>query len=220
MTRKRDRNRAFEGPNTMPNEAKASANAAVTAGNVLIDNCHDYAVSMTLAGTGADMEELPPLPITPTKPPASKKVMFARDNPEHPNSSDIVASLSALINTRSDNIEKMVSANAMKIEGLKKTIDFACAEIKDMKGRVSALEKRVSHEEKSVNDCQQRVSELERYSRWNLRLYGVAETEKEDVRQKVIEFCQGVLPEQRERLADTIDTVRRLGGRMTPSPEE
>lgn len=34
----------------------------------------------------------------------------------------------------------MVS-NALKIEGLKKTTDFVCAEIKDVKGEVCTLEK-------------------------------------------------------------------------------
>lgn len=48
---------------------------------------------------------------------------------------DIIASLSAPINTLSDNIESMVSANALKIEGLKKTIDFECAEIKEVKSK-------------------------------------------------------------------------------------
>ncbi len=138
--------------------------------------------------------------------------MYARKDTEHINSGDIVASLSALINTRSDNIEKMVGANAMKIEGLKKTVDFAYAEIKDMKGKVSMPEKRASHEERRVNDCQQRFSELERYSRqWNLRLYGLEESEKEDVRRKTIEICQDVLPEQKTKLVDDIDTVHCLG---------
>jgi hypothetical protein len=47
--------------------------------------------------------------------------------------SDIVATLSLLINSRSDAIDKMVGANTMVIEGLKKTVEFACGEIKDVK---------------------------------------------------------------------------------------
>lgn len=80
----------------------------------------------------------------------------------------------------------------------KKTIDFVCAEMKDMKGEVCDLEIKVTKEEGRVDNCQQRISELERYSRrWNLRLHGVKETEKEDVRGKVIEmyqfFCSSLL---------------------------
>lgn len=57
-----------------------------------------------------------------------------------------------------------------------------------------------------------RISVLERYSRrWTLRLCGVEESEKEDVRQKAIVICQAVLPEQKHRLVDTINTVHRLG---------
>lgn len=36
----------------------------------------------------------------------------------------------------------MVRDNTIKIEGLKKTIDFVCAEMKDMKGKVCDLEKK------------------------------------------------------------------------------
>lgn len=151
------------------------------------------------------------MPITPSKSPAPKKMMYTVGS-EQTNSNDIIASLSALINTRSDNIESMVSANALKIKGLKKTIDFVCAEIKDVKNKVCTLEKKMAKEEKRVDTCQQRVSELERYSRrWNLRLYGVEESEKENIRKKAIEVCQAVLPEERSRLADAIDTVHRLG---------
>ena len=143
LSPKRDR-RASEGTKIMPLRANAkAANSAniSTAGNMLIDNCHDYTAALTFPGEEDDSDELPPLPVTPSKSLAPKRMLYT-----HNNSGDIVASLSALINTRSDNIEKMVSANAMKIEGLKKTVDFACAEIKDMKGKVSILEKRASHE--------------------------------------------------------------------------
>ena len=189
-----------------------ASNVTLKAGNALIDNCHDYTSTSLPLTTAEDfMDEFPPLPVTPSKSPAPKKMMYTVGS-EQTNPNDIIASLSALINTRSDNIESMVSANALKIEGLKKTIDFVSAEIKDVKNKVSTLEKKMAKEEKRVDTCQQRVSELERYSRrWNLRLYGVEESEKENIRKKAIEVCQAVLPEEKGRLADTIDTVHRLG---------
>lgn len=66
---------------------------------------------------------------------------------------DVIPTLSALINTRSDNIESMVSANPLKIEGLKKTIDFVCKEVKVIKGKVSTVEKKAVNEEKRVDTC-------------------------------------------------------------------
>ena len=61
---------------------------------------------MTFAGT-EDLDEFPPLPVTPSKSLAQKKSMYARESTEHVNSGDIVTSLSALINTRSDSIERL-----------------------------------------------------------------------------------------------------------------
>lgn len=176
---------------------------------------------MTLLGTD-DLDEFPPVPVPPSKSPAPKKVMYACEDTKHVNSGDIVASLSVLINMRSDNIKKMVGANVRKIEGLKKNVDFACTEIKDMKGKVSTLEKQVSHEERRLSDCQQRISELDRYSRrWNLRLYGVEEleSEKEDVQRKNSEICQDVLPEQKNKLIDSINTVHHLGTKRPNDPK-
>ena len=133
-------------------------------GKALIDNCHYYTSTLTTAEDF--MDEFPPLPITPSKLPAPKKMMYTVGF-EQTNPNNIMASLSAQTNTRSDSIESTVSANALKIEGLKKTIDFVCAEIKDVKNK-----------EKQADTCQQRVSELERYSRrWNLRIHRVEESE-------------------------------------------
>jgi hypothetical protein len=57
-------------------------------------------------------DKFPSLPVTPCKPLPSKK----------PNmNSDIVATLSLLINSRSDATEKMVGGNTMVIKGLIKT---------------------------------------------------------------------------------------------------
>lgn len=96
--------------------------ATITPGNVLIDNCHDYAATaVTLALTEEEMDEFPPLPVTPLKSPALKKVMYKRSSPDPANANEIISSLSALINTRSDNLESMARENALKIEGLKKT---------------------------------------------------------------------------------------------------
>ncbi|MEQ2315830.1 hypothetical protein AMECASPLE_026461 [Ameca splendens] len=108
--------------------------------------------------------------------------MYERSNSDPSAKNEIIFSLSVLINSRSDNLEIMVKENTLKFQGLKKTIDFICAEMKDVKEKVSDLEKEVAREEGRVDNCQQRLAELERYSRrWNLRLQGAQETEKEDI---------------------------------------
>ena len=96
----------------------------------MIDNCHNYSCpSGTLSLKLVAVEDFPSLPVTPSKSPPSKKSIVKQRGAD----SDIIATLSTLINTRSGAIEKMVS---LKIEGLQKTIDFACSEIKDMKNKL------------------------------------------------------------------------------------
>lgn len=71
-----------------------------------------------------------PLPESPGKPPLKKGK--AEDNA-------VVSTLSQLINSRSDALEKMVGDNALKIEGLKKTVDFVCAELNEIKGKAGHI---------------------------------------------------------------------------------
>ncbi|MEQ2205171.1 hypothetical protein XENOCAPTIV_027483 [Xenoophorus captivus] len=47
-------------------------------------------------------------------------------------------------------------------------------------------------------------------------MYGVAESEKKDVRARVSEICQDLLPEHKTKFAETIDTVHRLGRKRPP----
>lgn len=158
-------------------------------------------------------KDFPPLPLSP-KSPAPKKAMQSKSAPEHVDMDDspleservdIVASLSELINARADNTD-------LQIVNLKKTIDFVFEELKDVKEKMCNLEVKVTKDEARIDACQQRITDLERYSRrWNLRLFGVKETEKEDARKKVIELCQKLLPEYKDRILHTVDTVHRIG---------
>lgn len=62
------------------------------------------------------------------------------------------------------------------------------------------------------SEHEQRLSHLEGYTRrWNLRVYGIPEKEREDVRERVIQVCQQLLPEAKDKLPYTVDTVHRLG---------
>ena len=72
-------------------------------------------------------DEFPPLPATPSKPPIAKKPMLVHTDSAL-KSDDAVRSLSNLINSRSDAIEKMV--------------ETVCNEIKHMNEKIVCIEKK------------------------------------------------------------------------------
>lgn len=129
---------------------------------------------------------------------------------------DIVQKISLILNTRLDSlenkVEKLISDNTLKIEGLKKSIDFAFGEIREIKENVKQVDVRVSEAEKKVSILEQRVADLENYGRQrNLRLYRVAENKEQDIRKEATKICQAILPDLKAKLPDVIDTVHRLG---------
>ncbi|KAI2647996.1 Cyclin-K [Labeo rohita] len=76
------------------------------------------------------------------------------------------------------NMKESINENTKQISGIKDVIDF-----------MSAEEERLLH--------------LEAYSRWwNLRVHGVPEGEREDVRGKIINICQQLLPDAKDELPD------------------
>ncbi|CAM4610218.1 unnamed protein product [Leuciscus chuanchicus] len=125
-----------------------------------------------------------PLPESPGKPPSKKGK--AEDNA-------VISTLSQLINNRSDALEKIVRDNALKIEGLKKTVDFNC----------------------SLGEVLSSLEPAEPAgTRWNLRLHGVLEKEKENARTESIRICAAIFPEESKTLPDKIDFVPRIGKRL------
>lgn len=67
----------------------------------------------------------------------------------------VITTLSQLLKEQADSIRILVSenskkidGNALKIEGLKKTVDFVCSEIKEAQLRVKNVEGRLKEEEK------------------------------------------------------------------------
>ncbi|KAJ8002348.1 hypothetical protein DPEC_G00178940 [Dallia pectoralis] len=185
--------------------------------NPLMNNLHDYCMADAPVISLGD-PDLPHPPVTPSttpsKPPAPKKMKSQRSLDL--DSEGIVQKISAIFNMRMDSLEKsverMISNNTLKIEGLKKTVDFACAEIRGVKDKLTHIDDRVKVAEKKASQMEQRITELENYSRrWNLRLYGVAENKEQNVRQEVIHICQTILPEHKAKLPDVIDSVHRLG---------
>lgn len=204
---KRDRNSLGSVENSTP-EGKVNVNA-------LIASCHDYSI---MSAVTVVAEEFPALPVTPCKSPAAKKVFYGSED-ESSQDNVVIHTLSKLINERADSIEKLVNENSkkiddntLKIEGLKKTLDFAFTEIKDTQKRVDNVDTRLKKEELKSSKLQTRVSDLESYSRrWNLKLYGIRESQNENVKDKVMELCQTILPEGKTKAAEAIDVVHRLG---------
>lgn len=144
--------------------------------NPLVVNLHDYRMADAPVISIGD-PDFPPFPITPSttpsKPPAPKRLKPQRSGDL--DSDGIVQRISVIFNTRIDSleksVEKMISNNTLKIEGLKKTVDFACAEIREVKGKVTHIDDRVNAAERKTSLLEQRITELENYSRrWNLRL--------------------------------------------------
>lgn len=98
-------------------------------------------------------------------------------------------------------------------------VEAVCVKMKDMTEKIVGIEKRVEKSEETVMKCLNCVSDLESYGRrWNLRLYGVTEAEKEDVRAEVIKVCWEVLPSEREKLHDAIDVAHWVGKQRHGDP--
>ena len=127
-------------------------------------------------------------------------------------STDIVATLSELINARSNELKTLVQNNTVEITSLSGELDVICRQINEVNGKVSQLELSLEEERQHVNKLESRITEMERYSRrWNLKLHGVAErVEDKDERKEVIRICQLLLPSDAERLPGVIDTVHRI----------
>lgn len=170
--------------------------------NVLMDACHDYVEQLITVND----EDFPQLPVTPRESPAPKRERRKEITMDGDN---IITTLSQLINDRADGIEKKLGA---RLDELEKKIESSCAEVVMLKENVSCMEQKLQKCTTSVDQIENRVYELEAYSRrWNLKLYGVRETEAEDVRREVIKICQALLPEEKSRLVDGIEAVHRLG---------
>ncbi|KAL7392437.1 hypothetical protein ABVT39_024538 [Epinephelus coioides] len=116
-----------------------------------------------------------------------------------------------LINFRCDSID-------CKIIHLEEKLERTTVELKAVSAKVAHLEQRVAQVEQPVKQITKSMDELETYTRrWNLRLVGVPESDQEDVCSRAITICQEVLPDNRDTLAEHVDTVHRLGRRRQPA---
>ncbi|CAM4664385.1 unnamed protein product [Leuciscus chuanchicus] len=109
-------------------------------------------------------------------------------------------------------LENLIRENTLNIGILKKSIDFALNEVKDLKDEMKAVKEITKSHEQKVAELERKVNEAERYRRrWNLRLHGVLEKTDEDLKHLVIGICGSVAPELKERCQVDVDIVHRLG---------
>ncbi|MED6240335.1 hypothetical protein ATANTOWER_019567, partial [Ataeniobius toweri] len=113
MPNQKGEKRGLETSKTKLTSEKANE-ASTTLCNMLYDTCHNYAATtIALALNDDEMDKCPPLPVTPLKSPASKKVMYKRGNLDPSTTNVIISSLSTMLNTRSDTLESKVRENLM-----------------------------------------------------------------------------------------------------------
>lgn len=149
------------------------------------------------------MVELPDSPM-PKKGKMEPSLAELQDN--------VVRLLGEQINMRADGLEKMIHLNTVSIDALKKSSEFLFKEVNDMKADVKAAKKASTEHEKKIAELEAKVNEAERYQRrWNLRLYGLPEQVGENVKLRVIEVCQAVIPEAKKSVHDHIDISHRIG---------
>jgi hypothetical protein len=85
---------------------------------------------------------------------------------------NIVILLTAKIDVRANGLEDMVGVNTMKIETMKKSIDFILGEVKTLKSDMKKVEVVCQENERKVAELEQKLNEAERYQRrWNLKLH-------------------------------------------------
>ncbi|KAL2095532.1 hypothetical protein ACEWY4_007680 [Coilia grayii] len=187
--------------------------------NILLDmdDFHNFA-----NGKGAIAlvsEDFPSEPLTPEKPPVKKgKNEMAK--------ADIIATLSHLINTRSDELKKIVEDNTAHITSLKGDVEAICQQMGEVKNKVDQLDAALEGEKVRVGKLKSLVTELERLdSRQKKQAWegiaaklaattGVART-GEEVRKKWQDFSSLA---KRKAAAVRRDTTATGGGPTTAAP--
>lgn len=176
-------------------EKTASSPTAVSA-PAAASSDHDY----TSSGLPPDST-----PDTPVKPKEKKQKAEM-------SLSELQNNILDAINTRADNLEGLINKNTLSIEGLKKSLDFAFAEVETLKVEMKEVKTANEKYDQKISELQHKLNEAERYGRrWNLRLHGVPEGNPEDIKAKVTNICCAVIPSSQEKITGDIDMAYRLG---------
>lgn len=188
---------------TPASSAAPTTSTAATSANT----DHDYSLPETHAcDQYADLIPLPvSAPDTPAKPKEKKQKAEI-------SLADLQNNIVSTINERADNLESMITKNAVSFEALKKSIDFFFAEVESLKTDMREVKTASERHDQQIIELQLKLNEAERYGRrWNLRLHGVPEGNPEDIKAKIINICCAMVPGSQQKITDDIDIVHRLG---------
>ncbi len=137
-----------------PTNSPATASTAAASANAE----HSYAVSETrICEKDADPVPLPvSAPDTPIKPKGKKqKAEISLE--------DLQNNIVAAINVRADNLEGTITRNAVSTEALKKSIDFAFAEVELLKTDMREVKIANDKYDQQITELQLKLNEAERY---------------------------------------------------------
>ncbi|XDV25920.1 hypothetical protein PO909_029746 [Leuciscus waleckii] len=109
-------------------------------------------------------------------------------------------------------LNQEIQQNRECVNSLKEATEFLFQELKDVKAVISNMKTMGEDHQKRITELEDKLNDTERYQRrWNLRLYGLAEQEGEDVKIRVVEICRSVIPENEEACQQHIDVSHRVG---------
>lgn len=154
-----------------------------------------------------DMEEVPhdhtPLPSPNPKKQRSK----AKDNQQGEITNETIFNAIQALIKRFDEQDDRLKIFESRMEANTQAVRENKEEINKMKEEVVLLRK------ENVSLKQMCLKQTRYKRRWDLRLMGLPEKEKENTRETVIGILTRVIPLSVEKLRDSVDTVHRLGKR-------
>lgn len=190
---------------------------------------HDYtnmaaATDSDVSEDHENMEEGPernPDDKTPVPSPNPKKLKrkYKRDSKNQSGTSneDILGAVQTLI--------KRFDVQDERLTRFERKIEETLQKVKENKEEINNVKVQMIHLQKENDALKQMCLEHARYKRrWNLRLIGLPEKEREETKEVIVGILTRILPVSVDKIRETVDTVHRLGRRndvatnMLPRP--
>lgn len=149
-------------------------------------------------------------PTTPTKSSTPPIKMKTIQDQSLENLTEAITKLTIKV----EDFGEQLSKTAVMVASVTKLAEMNCADIKECKTRVKAIEKEIPQLVKENKDLKERVTEMERYKRrWNLKIQGLKEKDNEKIRKEVISILSTIAPRWATSMGSIVDCVHRLGNR-------
>ncbi len=183
----------------------------------LVDHDHDY--NLNALAEACDEDEIEEMMVetaktrcdhTPLPSPNPKKIRTkAKDKTKQTDEITNEVIFDAI-----QTLIKRFDEQDQRLKIIEKTMEENAHAVKENKEDIGELKKEVADLRKENISLRQQCLEHARYKRrWDLRLIGLTEKEKEDTRETVIGILTRVIPWSVEKLRQSVDTVHRLGRR-------